>query len=253
MRSYFALIGSIVFLILCLALLVSQRLRKKRTGQAADHLELRKQFRSYIIMSGILFSFIFISMNYFLTDITYNSSMQYFQDYLPDFAVYAGKKYFYFPLALCLSGVLIHPIAYLADKIFLSDRYVNYMRYTQQLYGFNLRQIGMASACFNLTFLIFFTSFLGSHLALDNHHIYFRNVLSFDSKVYEYKHLKKMTFSPSKRINADFFIAKPTLILEFQDGAIYTSEGALYDSWELKMITKNIEARTGISPLVEFE
>ena len=189
MRSYFALIGSIVFLVLCLALLISQRLRRKRTSQAADHQALRRQFRIYIIMSGILFSFIFISMNYILTDITYNSSMQYFQNYLPSFAVYAGKKYFYFPLALCLSGILIHPIAYLTDKIFLSERYKDYMRYTKQLYGFNLRQIGFGFAGLNLIFLVFFTSFLGSHLALDNHHIYFRNVLSFDSKVYEYKDL----------------------------------------------------------------
>lgn len=253
MRSFSILVVTLLFLGFCLALLITQRLRRKRIGLSEDHLSLRKEFRFYSFKSGLALSVIFVVGCYFLTNVSYNSSMQYFKDFLPDYAVYAGKKYFYFPMAICLTGILIHPVAYLIDKIFISEGYDRYMKYTKQLYGFNLRQLGMGFSTLNLTFLLFFSSFLGSHLALDNQNIYFRNVLSFDSKVYKYQDLDSMKFSPSQRINSRYFLAKPTLTLYFKDGNHFTSEGSLYDSWELKTITKNIEARTGIAPMVEFE
>ena len=255
MRSKFLLICALLFLFFCLTVLVFQRQRIKRLSQAKDHADLKNEFRYFTFKSGFFLTSTFVVLSYFLTDIIYNSWMDYFTNYLPEYAVFAGKKFFYVPLAICLSGILIHPIAYLADKIVLSDRYNDYLKYTKQLYGFNIRHLGLGFASFNLIFFLFFTSFLGGHLALDNEKIYFRNTLSFESKIYKFKDLKNMKYSPSKKYsrNSKFRIPIKTLTLEFKDGETYTSEGALYDSWELHAITKNIEVRTGIRPVVEFE
>lgn len=253
MRYYFYSTLAVAVLFLILIFLISKRLRLKRTSGAAGFTDSIKEFRMYTFKTGILVLLIFSSMSYALTYYFFELAQNYFQTSLPSEALYANKISLYIPLAICFCGMMIPLVTYAMDKVLLKKRYESYLDYTKHLYGMKITNLSLIFASFNTVFGLFFLSYLGGHIALSEDKIYFQNTLSYTRHAYKYTDVKSITYIPSKRFNAQYFIANPRLILEFHDGQVFNSSNSLYDSWSVHKITKNIEFKTGVNPYVEYE